>query len=104
MEREEFQVVLLRSINEGISATLGPKEANALRFYLDTNIAGSNIHEYTRALRKIFGSGAVILERACVERLYGNLGLKFQAKEEYGLAQYVEELSSNQSHLEPSQY
>ena len=93
MKKDESKVILLKSINQCLEETLGQSGANAIRFYVDTNIATSNIHEYTRILRKVLGPGAAALEKACALKLYANLGLEFKEREGYTLVQYVEDLA-----------
>jgi hypothetical protein len=93
MRKDESKVILLKkSINQCLEETLGQSGANAIRFYVDTNIAASNIHEYARILRKVLGPGAAALEKACAMKLYHNLGLEFRERDGYTLDQYVEDL------------
>ena len=92
MKKDETKAILLMSIDQCLDETLGQSGANAIRFYVDTNIAPSNIREYTRILRKVLGPGATVLEKACAMRLHANLGLEFREKNGYTLVQYVEDL------------
>ena len=93
MKRDESKVILLKkSIDQCLDETLGQSGANAIRFYVDTNIAASNIREYTRILSKVLGPGATVLEKACAMRLCANLGLEFRERDDRSLVQYVEDL------------
>lgn len=88
---KRFEVLLRRSIREGILSVFGRKTATAVEFYVDSSLAAKDIAAYTIALRKMFGVGSNIIEEQCAQILYSSLGLQFQRKDNYTLSDYVKE-------------
>jgi limonene-1,2-epoxide hydrolase len=87
---EDFPDVLRRSIQEGITRTVGRETAMAVEFYVDSSLAVKDIAAYTVALQRMFRAGSKILEERCARTLYANLGLEFKVVAGYELDDYVE--------------
>jgi hypothetical protein len=80
---KNFSEILLAAVDESLSS-LGDSPKQAILFHLEDSFKikkeriPENITEFTKALEKIFGPGAVYLENLIAKRLYEKLGLKFQ--------------------------
>jgi hypothetical protein len=88
---ETFNVVLKRSIQEGIASVVGHQTAVAVEFYVDPVMATKDTQRYTAALEKMFTLGAKLIEDRIAENLYRNMGLSFSKHDSYNLSQYVED-------------
>lgn len=91
MQKIEFYAALTKAIREGLSEILGADTARAVDFYIDPSIAVRDIKQYTNMLEKIFADGSKILEVKIAERLFANLHMQFEKKDNYRLPDYVEE-------------
>ena len=87
---KSFPDVLRRSIQEGITATVGRDTAMAVEFYVESSLAVKDIAAYTAALQRLFAAGSKVIEERCARALYSNLGLEFKAVSGFGLDDYVE--------------
>jgi hypothetical protein len=96
---KDFQKIILEAIEEGL-AYLGESPKQAIFFHLENtfNLRVSNIpqnlEEFKEALRKIFGPGALYLERLILERLCRKLNMKFEM-ENLDLVSVVESLKKS---------
>jgi hypothetical protein len=87
--------ILLEAVEEGLSS-LGDSPKQAIFFHLETSFEISkdniptNLTEFSKALEKIFGPGALYLEKLIVKRLYEKLGLEFEDVENWNFLEYVE--------------
>jgi hypothetical protein len=86
-----FNVMLKKSIHEGIESVVGRQTAVAVEFYLDLSIATKDIVGFTQALEKMFTVGSKLMEERCAQALCHNIGIQFSRHEEYGLKEYVED-------------
>jgi hypothetical protein len=74
---------MLAAIEEGLSP-LGDLPKNAIFYHLESSFQlkkegiPSNLTEFKQALERIFGPGALYLEKAITKSLYGKLGLDFE--------------------------
>jgi len=74
LPQNNFSEILLAAVEESLSS-LGDSPKQAILFHLE---APENITEFAKALEKIFGPGALYLEKLIVKRLYEKLGLEFE--------------------------
>jgi hypothetical protein len=86
--------ILLEAVEEGLSS-LGDSPKQAIFFHLETSFEISkdniptNLTEFSKALEKIFGPGALYLEKLIVKRLYEKLGLEFEEVKNWDFLEYV---------------
>jgi hypothetical protein len=86
---------LLEAVEEGLSS-LGDSPKQAIFFHLETSFEISkdsipaNLTDFSKALEKIFGPGAVYLEMLIVKRLYEKLGLEFEEVKNWDFLEYVD--------------
>jgi len=72
----DFEEVLLSSIESALSAVFGPSTTKAVNFYVDKRIALYNPTEYSRSMQKLFGEGAKVLIGKIIEGLSKGAGLE----------------------------
>lgn len=83
MSPKEFQRAFLEAVEEGLSS-LGDSPKEAILFHLEDSFKikreeiPQNLSEFKKALEKIFGPGAVYLERLILKRLCDKLNLEFE--------------------------
>jgi len=88
--------ILLEAVEEGLSS-LGDSPKQAIFFHLETSFEISkdnipaNTIEFSKALEKIFGPGAVYLEKLIAKRLYEKLGLEFQEAENWNFLEHIDD-------------
>ncbi|MBS7616913.1 hypothetical protein KEJ45_06930 [Candidatus Bathyarchaeota archaeon] len=94
-----FEKAFLEAVDEGLSM-LGESGRDVVYLRLQTTYAIkrediiSNLEIFAQCLRKIFGSGAEVIEKAIIKSLYGKLGMKFVEKKGYGFLEYLNEAKS----------
>jgi hypothetical protein len=96
---KDFQKTFLEAIEEGLS-TLGDSPKQAILFHLENTFKirreeiPQNLMEFQKALEKIFGPGALYLEKLILKRLYDKFQLEFEEPENQqpNLANCVENL------------
>ena len=94
MPQNYLRQILLEAVEEGLSS-LGDSPKQAIFFHLETsfeiskNTIPANLTDFAKALEKIFGPGAVYLEKLIVKRLYEKLGLEFEEAENWDFLEYV---------------
>ena len=95
MPQIKLRNILLKAVEEGLSS-LGNSPKQAIFFHLETSFEISkdnipaNLTEFSKALEKIFGLGAVYLEKLIAKRLYEKLGLEFEEVENWDFLEYVD--------------
>ena len=101
MPQINLRKILLEAVEEGLSS-LGDSPKQAIFFHLETSFEISkdniptNLTEFSKALEKIFGPGALYLEKLIVKRLYEKLGLEFEEVKNWDFLEYV---NSAREHL-----
>ena len=95
-KKETFKRVLLEAVDEGL-LTLGESGREAVYFHLQ-NLYGvkkdevpDKLEEFADGLRKIFGLGAAVIEKAIIKSLYGKIGMKHEEKKGYSFLAYVKD-------------
>lgn len=86
MRPKDFEKKFLEAIEEGLS-TLGDSPKQAILFHLENTFKikreeiPQNLTEFQKALEKIFGPGALYLEKLILKRLYDKFQLEFEELE-----------------------
>jgi len=95
LPQNNLRKILLEAVDEGLSS-LGDSPKRAIFFHLETSFEISrdnipaNLIDFSKALEKIFGPGAVYLEKLIAKRLYEKLGLEFEEAENWDFLEYVD--------------
>jgi len=95
LPQNKIRKILLEAVEEGLSS-LGDSPKQAIFFHLETSFEISkdnipaNLTDFSKALEKIFGLGAVYLEKLIAKRLYEKLGLELDEEETWGFLDYVD--------------
>ena len=103
MPQNNFSEILLAAVEESLSS-LGDSPKQAILFHLETSFKitkehiPENITEFAKALEKIFGPGALYLEKLIVKRLYEKLGLELENVESRDFLECVDNVKK---HLQP---
>jgi len=93
---KDFEKFFIEAIDEGLKS-LGEGGRQMVFFHLENSysIKKRDIPKkpevFVAALEKIFGEGALILEKLIAESLYSKLGLDYEEKDDYTFRNYVEE-------------
>ncbi len=91
-----FRHILFEAVDEGL-LVLGKSGRDAVYFHLQNlySLKKEDIMDkpeaFVESLKKIFGLGAGVIEKAILERLYCRLGLDYKEKENYDFAAYLNE-------------
>jgi hypothetical protein len=94
---DNFTEILLAAVEESLSS-LGDSPKQAILFHLEASFnikkehIPENITEFAKALEKIFGPGALYLEKLIVKRLYEKLGLDFEGVESRDFLECVDDV------------
>ena len=92
--KNRFRQVLLEAVDDGL-LTLGESGRKAIYFHLQNlySIKREDIPDqpeaFVEGLRKIFGKGAEVIEKAMAKSLYNRLGMKYDEKKGYGFLAYL---------------
>ena len=93
---EVLKKALAEAIDEGL-LMLGESGRDVIYFRLKQSYAlkredvSSNPEIFVSCLREIFGSGAEVIERAVIKKLYDKLGIEFKEKKDFGFMEYLNE-------------
>ncbi len=93
---EAVKKALAEAIDEGL-LMLGESGRDVIYFRLKQSYAlkkedvSSNPEIFVNCLREIFGSGAEVIERAIIKKLYNKLGIEFKEREGFGFMEYLNE-------------
>jgi hypothetical protein len=99
MPQNSFRKILLEAVDESLSS-LGDSPKQAILFHLERSFKikkeriPENITEFTKALEKMFGPGALYLEKLIVKRLHEKLGLESKEPERWNFLQYVDDVKN----------
>ncbi|NWG10829.1 hypothetical protein HXY33_03635 [Candidatus Bathyarchaeota archaeon] len=89
-----FQQALLEAVDNGL-LTLGESGRKAVYFHLQNiySLKKEDIADkpevFAEGLRKIFGVGAAVIEKATVKSLYEKLGIKYEEKKNHDFMTYI---------------
>jgi hypothetical protein len=103
LRQNNFSEILLAAVEESLSS-LGNSPKQAILFHLEVSFnikkehIPENITEFAKALEKIFGLGAVYLEKLIVKRLYEKLGLEFEDAKSRDFLECVDNVKKHLPH------
>ena len=102
---EEFERCLLEAIDESMVHILGETATQAIYFHLEQKHhlkredVPDNLEDFQFTLERIFGIGALVIEKRIMENLYSrlcfnnkNLSFKYKNKEQFNFMNYVDDL------------
>jgi len=90
----EFEKLFMEAVDEGLTS-LGESCRHMVFFYLENtySIKRQDIPKKPKAfaegLEKIFGEGALVIEKIIVKTLYSKLGLQYKDKEAFVFMDYL---------------
>jgi hypothetical protein len=105
LPQNNFREILLAAVEESLSS-LGDSPKQAILFHLECSFKikkeriPENITEFTKALEKIFGPGAIYLEKLIAKRLHEKLGLEFEDAERWNFLEHVNDVKKRLPHTE----
>ena len=101
----EFGKVLLGTIDKSLNQILGETATKAIYFnleqiyHLKREDIPDNLEEFQFTLERIFGIGALVIEKTIMKNLYSrlclknkNLSLKYKNKEQFNFIDYILDL------------
>jgi hypothetical protein len=94
--RTNFKRLLFEAVDEGL-LVLGKSGRNAVYFHLQSlySLKKEDALEkpdvFVKSLRKIFGIGAGVIEKAILKSLYDKLGLDYKENKNWDFATYLNE-------------
>ncbi|MEM3704117.1 MAG: hypothetical protein QXX79_06870 [Candidatus Bathyarchaeia archaeon] len=97
--RVEFKKALVEAIDEGL-LMLGESGRDVIYFNLQhfyglgKEGVPDNPEIFTRCLRKIFGSGAAVIESSILKILYRKLGIEYVEKKNYTFVNCLNEVKN----------
>ena len=100
MPQNNFKEILLAAVQESLSS-LGDSPKQAILFHLQDTFKiemehiPENITEFAKALEKIFGPGALYLEKLILKHLHEKLGLEFENSVNWDFLEYVDHVKKN---------
>jgi len=92
-----FNELFLKAVERGLGK-LGESPKMAILYHLEQRYSikkdelYDKLEELSRALKEMFGFGALVIEEFIARELYALLGLSFHEKKNYRLADYIREL------------
>jgi len=101
MAQNEFDKVLLGSIEEGLKSVLGEAAAEMILLHferskgLEREKIPRRIEFFADVLRCVLGISSILVGNFIVRTLCSKLGLQFQNKEGYDFAAYTEDVRNN---------
>jgi hypothetical protein len=100
--RKNFDELFMDAVDEALKV-LSESGRQMLFFHLEKSYSIKR-HEisqkpeaFAAGLEKIFGAGALVLEKLIIKNLYSQLGLKFEDKRDYTIADFLKTMKSMQS-------
>ena len=97
LSKDDFDLLLLKSIDKALEDVLGANVKQAVRsvlrkhYCLTTKQIPVQLRVFAHALDELFGASSDTVGKAIAKRLYSELGLEFFAKSGSTLVDYVEE-------------
>lgn len=88
IKKEEFENLFMEAVDEGLKS-LGESVRHMIFFHLENlySIKRQDIPKkpeaFAEGLEKIFGVGALVLEKVIVKTLYSKLGLKYEEQKDF---------------------
>ena len=103
----KFKRTLLEAIDESLNKILGETATRTIYFHIQQNHhlkrqdIPDNLQDFLSTLERIFGIGALVIEKTIMENLYSrlsinnkDLSLKYKNKEQFNFIGYTTDLRS----------
>ena len=96
--KNEIAEFLVKTLDSGLKEIFGEYAASIIYDYMERNFSlrkdeiPTRIEEFRKGLRKFLSTGAYVVEKAVLKKLYRSYGLEFEEKENYDFEDYLEEL------------
>jgi len=98
LEKNEVAESLVKILDCGLKEIFGEHATSIIYDYMEKRLSlrkeeiPLKIKEFREGLRKFLSTGAYVVEKAVLEKLYRNYGLEFEEKENYDFEDYIQEL------------
>ena len=98
-EEKNFEKIFMEAVDEALMV-LGESGKHMVFFHLERSYSikkdeiPKKPEAFITGLRKIFGSGATVLEKLILENLCSKLGLQYERKDDYTLVDYLNYIKS----------
>jgi len=106
-EDYKFKRALLEAIDKSLNKILGETATQSIYFHLEQDHhlkredIPNNLEDFLLNLQRIFGTGALVIEKTIMENLYSqlslnnkNLSLEYKDKEQFNFIDYITDLRS----------
>lgn len=93
----KFECLLIKAVDEGLEC-LGSSVKCSIYFHLENSFGlkkdeiPKKPKDFSQNLEALFKDGSNYIEKLILKRLYENVGLEFKYRENYGFADYVDEV------------
>lgn len=97
-KKDEIAECLIKTLDCGLKEIFGEYATSIIYDYLERNLSlkkdeiPMRIEEFRKGLRKFLSTGAYVVEKTVLKKLYSSYGLDFEEKENYDFEDYVREL------------
>jgi len=104
-ENHKFKRALLEAIDKSLNKILGKTATQAIYFHLEQDHhlkredIPDNLEDFLFNLQRIFGTGALVIEKTIMENLYSRLSLnnktlslEYKDKEQFNFIDYITDL------------
>lgn len=94
----EFEKTLIKTVDENLKDIFGETAASLIYNYLETDLSlkrediPERIDEFKMGLKKFLSSGACVIQRIILERLYESYGLKLKERSDWKFEDYIDDL------------
>lgn len=94
----EFEKNFLKTVDENLKDIFGETAATLIYSYLETDLSlkreeiPERIDLFKTGLKKFLSTGACVIQKIILERLYESYGLKLQEKQDWKFEDYIDEL------------
>ncbi|RLI19514.1 hypothetical protein DRO54_08355 [Candidatus Bathyarchaeota archaeon] len=98
MKKNNVAKCLVKTFDYGLKEILGEAAASIVYEYLETKHSvkkeeiPDKIEDFIKGLKNFLSTGAFVVERVVLEKLYESYGLKLEEKEQYSFEDYLDEL------------
>jgi len=94
IKQEEFEKLFMEAVDDGLKS-LGESVRQMIFFHLEKSYSikrhdiPKKPEAFAEGLEKIFGKGALVLEKIIVKTLYSKLGLGYEDKKDFVFMDYL---------------
>jgi len=97
-KREELSEFLMKIIDCSLKEIFGEHAVSIIYDYMERRLSlrreeiPERIEDFREGLREFLSTGACVVEKAILKKLYKNYGLDFEEEEDQGFEYYIREL------------